>query len=567
MFNNANNNGFGNGFGSPFAEQPSSSFGSPGAGAGTSMNMDPFGNNNVVSGQQGFGNPFDQKGFDSGLTQSKPNDFTSGSIRSVRVISCSFTELPEQAPMGFRPYVSHVNESGIIDKIPDFVRENRLGANFKSESINPIANDIISISSGVLGQINVVNGWNIRRYSCVIQAEVVRSNGNSQNYLVEGFTDTPEIQAVGDAVYVDPNLVIYVNNVTTFGQRTNIHNGQMSVVPTENYNVFNKDAFGQNTPINNIISQRPYDVANMSLSGILAGNTTSHIVDARASLATGSQACSVANNNPATYIAKIINDGIGAISRSNTDNLFNTTTMSNMLDTVSEPSIARNGFLQQLGRITNDYPTSVTSFSWKELTKLDPALTPTCSYLNLYTANQRLSFLPSSGLACDDITGSAHEHTFAAAVANSISDLLHRCKAYSVSIVGTNYSGMDEAHVTMIKTFNPEEYQQQALLMKELFVFNVMRLINFNTQYAYNIDVYANLWGETNIKINLGRGTYNFLLPNFANSMYNPCLTNNKVGTEQISRELLSIANKVSNEQYNIAADAKGFNNISISPI
>lgn len=59
--------------------------------------------------------------------------------------------------------------------------------------------------------------------------------------------------------------------------------------------------------------QRPYDVASMSLQGVLAGNTSNFIIDARSSLGVGEKTSTLANNNPATYVAKIINDGISAI--------------------------------------------------------------------------------------------------------------------------------------------------------------------------------------------------------------------------------------------------------------
>jgi len=174
--------------------------------------------------------------------------------------------------------------------------------------------------------------------------------------MIEGFTDTPEIITKFNDVIVDPNMILYVNNVTSFGKRTNLHNGIESLVPVENYNVIGRDAFDQNYGLTGVVTQRPYDITNMSLQGLLAGNTSQLILDARASVAAETKTSTLANNNPGTYIARIVNDGINAISGSNTESLFNTQTVGNMLSFIDEPSLTKNGFLKQLGKVSTDYP-------------------------------------------------------------------------------------------------------------------------------------------------------------------------------------------------------------------
>lgn len=484
--------------------------------------------------------------------------FQSGSIKSVRVSSCHFTEMVEQANMCFRPFVTQVNDSRVLEYLPDFVRQQHMGANFKAESFNPIINDIISLSANSLGNVPIVNGWNIRRYSFTIMAEVERSNGNVQSYMIEGFTDTSEIMARGDEVLCDPNMVLYVNNVVSFGQRVNRHTNKITLAPVENFNVINKDSFGQSANLSKIVTQRPYDVANMSLGGILAGNTSKIIVDTRSSVATESKTSNIVNNNPTTYVAKIINDGINAMDNSNTDSMYNTTTVRNMLNTVSEPILAQNGFLQQLGRVNKDAAVSVTSFTWRELVQVDPALgNPSCQWLNLFPLNNRPIHLPGSGNMCDDITGSGNEQVFASMIANGISDLMARCRAVDVSVMATNDSGFDVATVTAMRCYDDNETKFQAAIFQDLFVANIIQMINHNTRFAYNVTVTSVLWGETFVMVNLGAGTYTFLFPNFANSMYSPMLTNNKVGTEDLSRHLLSIANTINQEQHATISDAR----------
>ena len=522
-------------------------------------NNDIFGNavdNSVFS--KSFEQPkalgFDGPKFDNAAPGfgNRTVELATGAIRSVRVISCSFCEMVEQAPMNFRPFVSKVNDTDVLDMIPDFVRENRPGAGFRSESMNGIVHDIVALSANPMGIVPIVNGWNTRRYSFTIMAEVVRSTGNTQNYLVEGFTDTPEIGGQGSNVYVSPDLVLYVNNVVSFAERTNINNGTKSFVPLENYNIINKDPFDSNAHVNNLVTQRPYDIANMSLSGTLVGNASKIIMDTRANVATDPKTSSLNNNNPATYVAKIINEGITAIDASNTDSLFNATTIRNMVDKVIEPSLAKNGFLNQLGRLANDYPTSVTSFTWRDLIQLDPALAnPTCPYLNVITLKHRAVHLPSTGFACQDINGSGNEQVFATMIANSLSDAMAQCRASSVTIMGTNHGGIDTADVTEIQCFDQRENKFQTSVFEKIFISNIMTMVNQNTKFAYNVLVQSCIWGETYIKINLGYGTYDFLFPNFANSMYSPMLTNNKVGTENISRHLLSVANRINDEQCN----------------
>lgn len=502
---------------------------------------------NTILGQQtepSFDNKF-------GSTKQTPGDLSSGAVRSVRVISVNFLEMVEQQQMGFRPYISKVTETAVLDILPDFVREQKTGVQFKSETLNPIVNDIIGLSPNVLGSVNIINGWNIKRFSFTILAEVVYSNNSKQNLIVEGFTDLPEIATSGQSVYVDPELQLFVNNVTIFSERTNMHNGNISLVPTQDYNVISKHAFDDARSLQGVFTQRPYDVTSMSLQGVLAGNTSNHIIDARSSIGVGEKTSTLANNNPATYVAKIINDGISAIGASNTDNIFNTTTLGNMVTFVAEPSLATNGFLRQLGRVQTDYPTATTAFSWKDLVAIDPALAnPNCPYLNISKSNNREAFLPSNGLACDDISGSGNEQVFASMVANGVVDLMSRCRATSVNVMASNHSGLDEVKVIGMQCFDQNEFRQQAQLFEKLFEANIINLINYNTRFSYNLAVNSSKWGDTFVKINLGYGTFDFMFPNFANSTWSPVLTNDKVSTENISRHLLTIANTVNEVQY-----------------
>lgn len=498
--------------------------------------------------------------FDTTLSGNIPRgtNLGAGAVRSVRVTSCNFCEMVEQANMGFRPFVSNVTDSGILHAIPQFVREQRAGANYKSETMNSIVNDIVSLSSSTMGQIPIVNGWNIRRYSFTLMAEVVRNNGNVQKYMIEGFTDTPDMSFMS-GIKVDPQMVLHVNNVVQFAERTNLVNGSLSMVPVENYGVISADPFNQGAVISDFVTQRPYDVTNMSMGGMLAGNASTVVIDGRSSIAGPAKTSNLANNNPASYVAKIINEGINTINKSNTDSIFSTTAMRNMLDSVSEPSLGQNGFLQALGKISRDFNTAVSSFTWSDLVALDPALSnPHCPYLNVYPLSNRAGFLPSSGFACDDITGSGNEQVFAQQIANGLADIMARCEATQVSLMASNHSNMDEVEVTGMQCFDQTKLQMNVDLLKQLFVFNIMRMLNVNTQFPYNVAVSASVWGETFVKIDLGRGVYTFLIPNFANSMFSPVVTNNKADTVEVSRHLLSIANTVSVEQTNMRAEIAG---------
>lgn len=98
-------------------------------------------------------------------------------------------------------------------------------------------------------------------------------------------------------------------------------------------------------------------------------------------------------------------------SVADTDSIFNTTAIGNMLSYVNEPSLACNGFLRQLGRVQTDYPTASTSFAWKDLTVIDPALlSPSCPYLNISPVVNRDTFLTRFWYGfCDDVSGSGND--------------------------------------------------------------------------------------------------------------------------------------------------------------
>ena len=156
---------------------------------------------------------------------------------------------------------------------------------------------------------------------------------------------------------------------------------------------------------------------------------------------------------------------------------------------------------------------------------------------------------------CDDISGSGHEQVFGQMIANGVADIMSRCEATEVSVMASNHSGMDDVEVTGMRCYDQNKLAINVDMFRQLFLANIMQMANINTQFSYNVAVNASLWGETFVRINLGYGTHTFLLPNFANSMYSPMLTNNKGSTLEVSRHLLSVANKINTEQYKMQGD------------
>lgn len=518
--------------------------------------------NNAVTGAYGaadaysFINATEVPKFDMPMRTTRV-DLGSGVVRSVRVLSCNFAEMVEQQPMGLRPFVGNVTNTDVMNKIPDIVRNNSQKGFYTAEALNPYINDIISISANTLGSIPIVNSWQIKRYSFAIKVEVVKSTGNTQNYLVEGFTDTNELSTATGAINVSPGLVLYVNNVIEFADRTNLNTGVLTSIPLNNYNIISKDPFDKRVNINTFTTQRPYDIANNQVSGLLIGNTGKLAIDNRATVNAEYKPSTLENNNPSTYVARIINKTISSIDDSNTDNLFNNTALRAMISGVEEAKVADNGFLNTLGKNITGYISAATSFTWKDLIELDPALAnPNCPYLNVYPAVNRGVFLPSNGMACDDISGSGAEQVFASMIANSVSDLMAKCRATEVAVMASNHTGVDQADVSAMRCYDQNEIPIQSPIFERLFIANIMQMLNYNTHFAYNVAVNASIWGETLVVINLGYGKFTFLFPNFANSMYSPMLTNNQASTLDISRELLSVSNSINSERY----DQYGFN-------
>ena len=512
----------------------------------------------VAGGSSGFGAATPSLGFDTdgaAQRQAKLALVGNSAVRSVRVLSCNFIEQVRHNNMGFRPYVSNVVDSNVLEKIPEFVRNAQTKTGYKAASFNPIVNDIIGLSGSSLGTVPIVNGWNIKRYSFAIQAEVVTSNGSVQGYIIEGFTDTDSISTQMSRVCPDKDMVLYVNNVTSFATRSNLHTGSLTLMPVENYNVIASASFDQSANLRSFSTQRPYDLANAAIDGALLGNAGLYMGDARSSITTDLKTSTLANNNLAVFLSKIINDGVSAMGSNNTDNLFNHKTLNTMTDFMAEPMLGTNGFLQQLGRVNRDYACSVTNFTWGELTQLDTALlNPNCTYLNVFTTDNRPSFMPPDGSFGEDINGSGMEQLYATTIANGLSDALAQCRAVTATIVATNHSGVDVVTCTGMECFNnsTEEIKSQKALMEMLFLQNIIMMLNTSRNLSYNIFATVSLYSETYVKINLGYGDYSFLLPNFANSMFSPILTNNKSDALKVGKHMMSLATTISSEEYKL---------------
>lgn len=486
----------------------------------------------------------------------------SGGIKSVHVTKVSFSEMVEHNTMGYRPFVTNVQDETVFDKLPSFVANNRPGAGFRAESLNSIINDMVQVSANSFGSVPLINGWGIKRFSFMIEAQVVRSNGNAQLYVIEGFTDTDAIRDGGNGrVSIDPNIVLFVNNVQTFGERRNLATGSLSLVPVDTFGVINRDSF-QTNDLRNVVTQRPYDVTNMLLSNTLIGNTSRVVNDARSSVATESKTTRSNNNNATAYVAKILNEGLMAMDSTNTDTLFNQFSLRNMIDSVAEPTLAQNGFLREIGKIRDGQPSAATSFSWSDLTALDPSMAnPMNPNLMLTLANNRSSFLPSNGfsMGLEDINGSGIEQLWGQTIANIANDILASCGANSMQILANNHARHDSVMVPVMECYNPMEAVQQAQVAQVLFQANVINLLQQQGGYSYEISVYCCMYGDTMVSVNLGHGKYDFLFPNFAHSMYSPVLTNNKSTTEDLSRKLMTVATKVGELQMNQSQQMKNY--------
>ena len=473
----------------------------------------------------------------------------SPSIQSTRVVSCNFFEMVEQANMGFRPFISNVVSTDVLDRIPDFVRENR-NSQFRSETFKNIANDLVQLSSSITGNIPIVNGWNTKRYSVVIMAEVMLSTGGRQVYMIEGFTDTPSISTQFNQVRVDNEMVIYVNNVTSFSERSNNFNQSTNLVPIASYNVIDDKPLDKSNIITSqIVTQRPYDISGLAIGGALIGLENRVVIDSRNSLSVEAKPSSLENNNPATYVAKIINHGVDAIESTGFGGINEKGSLQKMMDSTKEPSISDNSFLRALSRANQMFSSTVTSFTWKELLRLDPALSnPNCEYLNVFTAERRSAHLPSSAGMCDDVTGSNYEQLFAASIANCVADLLSKCGATNVSLVASNQSGLDVVKVNGMSCFVPTETKTKAVLFEALFARTIMQVLNQKLEYVYNVTVQSTLWGDTVVNINLGYGLNTYMFPNFANSVYSPMLTSNSAGTNEISKHMMTVTGRFQQE-------------------
>jgi hypothetical protein len=135
-------------------------------------------------------------------------------VNNVIFRNVTLNEVTQFATQGFRPYTANHDTRSVVDNAMNIIGERNFNlGRFSPDTIGSITDNMIGISGAATGNIGIDNGWNSVRYMFSITVDVQMSSGGSINYIVSGFTDTNNINVIGDHVSVDPNIVLHITNI------------------------------------------------------------------------------------------------------------------------------------------------------------------------------------------------------------------------------------------------------------------------------------------------------------------------------------------------------------------
>ena len=143
-------------------------------------------------------------------------------------------------PQWLRPYELHADYTDIEvvkDTVQKAIKHNTVGGiDAELQKSNP---NLLTPSSGVIGEAGIINGWNTKRFKFILVLESHNPYTNTTliNY-VQGYSEFLDLSFRQN---VDPNMTLFINSVTVLRKTFNTETGTFSIVPLYKYNVVQDD--------------------------------------------------------------------------------------------------------------------------------------------------------------------------------------------------------------------------------------------------------------------------------------------------------------------------------------
>jgi hypothetical protein len=134
------------------------------------------------------------------------------SITQTFLTKAILIEVPEQHTQFYRPMEGYLGPNAINQVLSC----TEGGININPGTLANVANGIISPNTVPVAQVEMVNGFQMKRFSFCFEFTTVGGNAGHIIEIVRGYTDLSTDAVSLDGRHIDPNVVFYVNDYITF---------------------------------------------------------------------------------------------------------------------------------------------------------------------------------------------------------------------------------------------------------------------------------------------------------------------------------------------------------------
>lgn len=448
-------------------------------------------------------------------------------------------------PVYSRPYQTHVDKH-TLDSLNYRIDQNAEGY-VSNELMSGLASNIVFPNATPQGEIYIPNGWTDRRIRFILEVHFTSPTGSQVIYYFQGFTSHLGVTAAGN---IDPNMDFMINSLMRISRRQvmTAMGMQNQDVITEKSQVINGQLISEGSH-ENVYGMRPMDIFGGIHTGHLEQainyhNPGSIVTDTRAVHNRDAFLSDKMDSLPSNYLTSVLqhyvrNQSLIEIGSGETD-LY-----SHCRNSAFKPPPEENPFIRAIKNVRG-FGTG-TTFNFSDLIKIDPNTQNNTNFLSLQ-GTQRVSQLAVAGQS--SYWNSVDRETVVATIlSNSVSALMMDLMISKISFRSTNqdFSGMMNTVLIDAKSVTQADMRSSYELFRQRFEREVMYDITFGNQEIYQLEISADLFGDTMIVISLnGESPITYTTPSFCDSLLAPVFSTNKENFHHVVSDFEILFNGIS---------------------
>lgn len=401
---------------------------------------------------------------------------------------------------------------------------------------------IVTPSAAPEAMISIANGWTERRFRFLLIVDQAFHVGGVHRFYITGYSTHAD---AGYSGALDRDMQFFINSVV----RTRIVEAvtPMHGVVTQEAIVNNRHVIANNNwegsmAANQLYMMRPEDI--YTTIGLSSMTRDTHDVwqDTRIMAQRTATTSDLSNGLPHHYASKILNTYIAASnvqpSYGNGDSNVISDAQKLCINDNDNPFIVAISRIREFGYISN-------SFTINEMCRIDPNAYSKIQYAPLEQSDY--SIIHSAGQT-SDWHGQDGLTMAAIKICQAIPGLMGGLMLQNINFTSTNSTmdSMFQTRVSYADSMNKENMPMRCNAFVTRFEQEVLRDVTVNNNIAYYLDVRADVFGETWVKLSFnGSALIEYVVPSFCDNLLAPIVTSNNQNALQISSDFGVLLNDI----------------------